>query len=198
MKRILLITMIAFIAISCKQEPGTVTGVVTFFFNDYQGYKPDAGAEVYLTLENCDSIDNYLYASHAKERIESNKYSLEEFKSYGDNEENKGLIDDLNKIIESDKQILNSYANDTTIFNQNEEKAYRKLLQIKTNKDTYKTSVDGAGNFTIDVPPGKYNAIIISVGRTDVNLLEISGKVAVKSIEVKSNEKTNIDYKFEV
>lgn len=197
MKRVLLITMIALLAISCKQEPGTVTGVVTYFFNEYQGYKPDIGAEVYLTPENCDSINNYLRVSHAKARIESNKYNLEEFKSYGE-KENKEIIDDLNKLIKSDQEIVNSYTKDTTIFNQNENEAFRKLHIIKTNKDTYKTTVDGVGNFTIDVPPGKYNAIIISVGRTKVNLLEVHGQIIIKSIEVKSKEKTNIDSKFEV
>jgi hypothetical protein len=189
--------MIALMAVSCKQEPGTVTGVVSFFFNKYQGYKPDIGAKVYVTLENCDSIDDYLRASDAKAGIELDKYYLEEFKSYGE-KENKQTIDDLNKSITDKQEIVNGYAKDTTTFKQNEVKAYRKLSKITTNKDTYKTTVDGVGNFTIDVPPGKYNVLIISVGRTKVNLLEVGGQLIIKSTEVKSKEKTNIDVKFEV
>lgn len=197
MKKTLLITMIAIFAISCKQEPGTVTGVVTFFFNEYQGYKPDIGAEVYLTSENCDSINDYLNASHAKSRIELNNSSIEESKLYGE-EENKEMINDLNKLIKSDQEIVDSYTKDTTIFSKNEDKAFSKLHRIKTNKETYKTTVDGVGNFSIDVPPGKYNAIIVSVGRTKVNLLEVRGQIIIKSIEVKSKEKMNIDCKFEL
>jgi len=197
MKKILLISMIALMAVSCKQEPGTVTGVVSFFFNKYQGYKPDIGAKVYVTLENCDSIDDYLRASEAKASIELDKYYLEEFKSYGE-KENKQTIDDLNKSITNKQEIVNNYAKDTTTFKQNEEKAYLILIKIKTNKDTYETTVDGVGNFTIDVPPGKYNVLIISVGRTKVNLLEVDGQLIIKSTEVKSKAKTNIDVKFEV
>lgn len=197
MKKVLLINMIALLAISCKQEPGTVTGVVTYFFNEYQGYKADVGAEVYLTSENCDSINNYLDASHAKQRIELNKLNLEELESYGENE-NSEMINDLNKLIKSDQEIVSSYTKDTAIFDQNEEKAFSKLHKIKTNNETYKTTVDGVGNFTIDVPPGKYNAIIISIGRTKENLLEVRGQIIIKSIEVKSKEKTNVDIKFEI
>lgn len=197
MKKIFLISAIALLAISCKQEPGTVTGVVSYFFNKYQGYKPDIGAKVYVTLENCDSIDDYLRASEAKANIELNKYYLDEFKSYGE-KENKQTIDDLNKTIASELEIVNNYAKDTIAFKQNEEKAYSILNRITTNKETYKTTVDGVGNFTIDVPPGKYNVLIISVGRTRVNLLEVGGQVIIKSIEVKSKAKTNIDVKFEV
>jgi len=195
MKRILLISMIALMAISCKQEPGTVTGVVSFFFNKYQGYKPDIGAKVYVTLEDCNSINDYLHAYEAKTTIELDKYYLEEFKSYG---ENKQTIDDLKKTISTEQEVLNSYAKDTTTFEQNEEKTYNILNRITINKNTYKTTVDGVGNFTIDIPPGKYNVLIISVGRTKVNLLEVGGQIIINSIEVKSKEKTNIDVKFEV
>ena len=197
MKRILLISMIALTAISCKQEPGTVTGVVSFFFNKYQGYKPDIGAKVYVTLENCDSINDYLHASEAKANIEQDKYYLEEFKSYGE-KENKKTIDDLKKTISNGQSIVNNYAKDSTTFKLNEEKAYSILNRITTDKNTYKTTVDGVGNFTIDVPPGKYNVIIFSVGRTKVNLLEVGGQIITKSIEVKTKAKTNIDVKFEV
>jgi len=197
MKRILFISMIALMAISCKQEPGTVTGVVSFFFNKYQGYKPDIGAKVYVTLEDCNKINDYLHAYEAKTTIELDKYYLEEFKSYRE-KENKQTIDDLKKTISTELKVLNSYAKDTTTFEQNEEKAYNILSIITTNKNTYKTTVDGVGNFTLDVPPGKYNVLIISVGRTKVSLLEASGQIIIKSIEVKSKEKTNIDVKFEV
>ncbi len=188
--------MIALMAISCKQEPGSVTGVVSFFFNKYQGYKPDIGAKVYITLENCDSIDEYLRASDAKERIELYKYYIEEFKSYGE-KENKQTIDDLNKSIKENLAIVNNYAKDTIMFKQNEEKAYNILYRIITNKNTYKTTVDGIGNFSIDVPPGKYNVLIVSAGRTKANLLEINGQIIIRKIEVKTKAKTNIDVKFE-
>ena len=108
------------------------------------------------------------------------------------------MINDLNKLIKSDQEIVSSYTNDTAIFDQNEEKAFSKLHKIRTNNETYKTTVDGVGNFTIDVPPGKYNAIIISVGRTKENLLEVRGQIIIKSIEVKSKEKTKLDIKFEI
>lgn len=197
MKKILLVSMIAILAVSCKQEPGTVTGVVTFFFNEYQGYKPDIGAKVYITSENCDSIDNYLSAFQAKERIQLYNYYIEEYKTIGESE-NKESIDDLYKSIESEQKTLNNYAKDSTVFKLNEEKAFLKFNKITTNKDIYKTTVDGSGNFTIDVPPGKYNVIIVSVGRTKVNLLEHSGQILIKAIEVKSKEKTSVDAKFEL
>jgi hypothetical protein len=186
--------MVALIAISCKKDPGTITGVVSYFFNKYQGYKPDIGARVYLTTENCDSIDEYLRASEAKLQLEEDSLDLKEFKALGEKE----IVDDLNKSIKSTEVILNSYAKDETTFKQKEDKAFNSLHRIMANKDTYKTTVDGVGNFSVEVPPGKYNVIIISVGRKKLDLLELDGQIIIKSIEVKSKEKTNIDVKFEV
>ena len=47
MKKILQIALAAsFLFVSCKKEPGSVSGNVYYKFNDYVGNKPDAGATI--------------------------------------------------------------------------------------------------------------------------------------------------------
>lgn len=144
MKKILLISVIALIALSCKKEPGTVTGVVTYFFNDYQGYKPDLGAKIYLTTDSCDTINEYLRVCKMKDNLEINKSNLKDIQSYKD-ENDSDVINGIIKSNLADENLIKKYAKDTTEFKDKEGKAFHSLHRIIDNPDTYNTTVDASG-----------------------------------------------------
>ena len=61
MKKLLFLLFIGLVTLnSCDKPIGTVSGTVTYFYNDFIGYKPDVGATVYVTTAECDSLSDYL------------------------------------------------------------------------------------------------------------------------------------------
>ena len=62
MKKLLFLLFVGLATLtSCDKPVGTVSGTVTYFYNDFIGYKPDIGATVYATTYECDSLSNYLH-----------------------------------------------------------------------------------------------------------------------------------------
>ena len=61
MKKLLFLLFAGLLTLtSCDKPVGTVSGTVTYFYNDFIGYKPDVGATVYITTAECDLLSNYL------------------------------------------------------------------------------------------------------------------------------------------
>lgn len=61
MKRILLLVILSVSLISCskddKVESGALEVTLSYYFNEYQGNKPDVGASIYLFKQEGKSID---------------------------------------------------------------------------------------------------------------------------------------------
>ena len=61
MKKLLFLLFVGLVTLtSCNKPIGTVSGTVTYFYNDFIGYKPDVGATVYVTTSECDLLSDYL------------------------------------------------------------------------------------------------------------------------------------------
>jgi hypothetical protein len=61
MKKLLFLLFVGLLTLtSCDKPVGTVSGTVTYFYNDFIGYKPDVGATVYVTTAGCDLLSDYL------------------------------------------------------------------------------------------------------------------------------------------
>lgn len=61
MKKLLFLLFVGLLTLtSCDKPVGTVSGTVTYFYNDFIGYKPDVGATVYVTTAECDLLSDYL------------------------------------------------------------------------------------------------------------------------------------------
>jgi hypothetical protein len=178
---------------SCTKDPGKINGVATFFFNKYQGYKPDIGAKVYVTKLNCDSIKDFLFAEEINSSIEFDKSMIKEYKSMS-----LSGIEDLENQLKDSQIRLNKYAKDSADFRVKEVGISGSLFAIRTDKNTLKTTVDGVGNYSIEVPPGDYYVIFISSGRKKSNMLESSGNIIVESVKVESKKTANVDAKFEL
>lgn len=52
MKKIIFYFSIIFVFNSCTTEPGSLKVTVSYYYNTYQGYKPDVGAKVFLFLKS--------------------------------------------------------------------------------------------------------------------------------------------------
>ncbi|MFV0469277.1 MAG: carboxypeptidase-like regulatory domain-containing protein [Dysgonomonas sp.] len=210
MKKTLFLALLTVLVVSCKQEPGSVSGVVTVQ-EETIGKKADLGAKVYLTQENTDTLHLYIEALDVQEQekiITTYKGFIEEYQGLVD-EANKEKINErivlMNKRIDVANEtigIINKYSNgkaselvkDSVSFSNIGEKAYAKFFNLQTDEKTLKAVVDGSGNYKIEnVAPGKYSIIIVSARVQRTNLIDSSGKVTIKPIEVKSKENTTLN-----
>ena len=128
-------------------EQTEVKGVVTYYFNDNFGDKPDVGAEVliYKPVNN----EKYLTVFHNLKLAEIYWSVLRNVQS---RKVEKEYIDKLNAI--------NAYPEDK--FQDLKSKVYKIQLDVKYRQTTITTTVDGNGNYSVKVPEGEYNIIFVS------------------------------------
>lgn len=171
------------------QEPeGKIAGVVTYYFNDNYGDKPDVGAKVLIinSLKVPDfhfaTVDNFLKAKTYKLLYDS-------YVTMGQTPNN------------SIKENVKAYGVETAEgFDALDKRAVNELDKIRFDNIFYCTKVvaDGNGTFSVNVAPGKYYVYITSNNRRGKNITEILGKVNCKEIEVKSGQTSNLNAKFDL
>lgn len=167
---------------------GSLSGVITYFFNKNYKNKPDLGAEVFIadTTKIADlnlvAIDSFITASFYK-----NIYLT--YKSMG---RNVKIPDD---IIEKIKEFK---LEDDLVIDSLDERAYTNISKVTNAKDVIKTVVDGNGNYSIKLKTGTYYVYIKSNNRNGASINEIDGKILFKKIIVKNGEDTNLSYNFEL
>lgn len=175
-----------FISSYSFSQNGKINGVITYFFNKYQGDKPDIGSEVFiLDTEKVKDIDfsviDSFYMSNVYRKMVLNYKSV-----------NMEPPTDVSKKANDYKSL------DETYFNSLDERTYKNFLNIKFNKETIKTVVDGAGNFSVDVKPGNYYVIIKSHNRNGRSISESDGQLFNKTIKVKQGETINVSRNFKI
>lgn len=210
MKKIFLLSAI-FAFISCQKEPGSLSGVATYFFNDYQGYKPDVGASVYVTPLPIDTIEMFSRAVEVRDcinGIERDKAILKDLHETSRKYKTdlSSNIQSMESLVQSRETILSGYpdqevevAKSDSLFFTLGSSAYRNYLRASMAAETLKGTVDGAGNYNIpNIRPGIYNVIFVSQGRTRVNVLEGQGCVRTSTVLIKSKQNSARDVKFEL
>jgi len=214
MKKIIF-TFILFTFSLLNYSQTTVSGVVTYYFNQYQGNKPDLGASVILI--DSAKVKNFDYKLYEKfyygkfyqkmyfsalERYE--KYSAVYKKTEGkkkmaeQNETFKKGMEDAQKDMERHTKELVKYESETP------EKAakistdlYMQLLKL--DDDLPKKTVDANGNYSLNAKPGVYYVLIKSKNRTSsYDILESDGKIYIKKIKISENETKDVSYNFEL
>ncbi|MCU4190077.1 hypothetical protein M9Q43_13020 [Flavobacterium sp. HXWNR29] len=193
----------------------SVSGVVTYYFNEYQGNKPDLGASV--TLIDSAKVKNFDYKLYEKfyygkfyqkmyfsslERYE--KYSAAYKKTEGkkkmaeQSETFKKGMEDAQKDMERHMKELVKYDSETP------EKAakistelYMQLLKL--DDDLPKKTVDANGNYSLNAKPGVYYVLIKSKNRTgSYDILESDGKIYIKKVKISENDNKDVSYNFEL
>ena len=169
-----------------KIKEGQISGVITYFFNDNYGDKPDIGAQVFIidTLQiknfNVNTVDSFYYgktyrslyefynAKGKKRKMPDN--ILEQVKKYG---------------VESKEQ-----------YESLDYRTAKELMKIK-NSNALKLVVDGNGKITSAIRPGIYYVLIISNNRKNISVTEISGKYKLEILKIKSEETNNFSTNFD-
>jgi hypothetical protein len=193
-------------------QEAKISGVVTYFFNKYQGYKPDIGAKVLLFdstfeqyfnswdtlnkvksykslyLSNMDLVINYQNLAIS---VKNNKKRKEDYDRYLNDantfkvsaDEYKKKLDDIG--FSTEEQILELNKRLFVDFNSLKNKA----LSEKT--------VDGNGTYVFDrVNPGRYFLWLTSLGRTGSNLFDLLGTNHIRKVNL-SNSDVTVSQKFE-
>lgn len=166
------------------QQTGKIEGVVTYFFNKYQGDKPDLGAQVvvidsaHARLFDNKVIDTFNLATGYRALLK--KFSPEDLVKFG-----------------NIPQTLEKLGADTPEkYDQLASRALRCYFDIDMNKDAQKTVVDGTGKYSFTVAPGKYFILIKSKGRIGLTPVEVTGRVVAAAKNVKANETVNFSHNF--
>lgn len=148
-----------FVSGSCFAQKGKIHGVVTYFFNDYQGDKPDLGAHVY-----------------AVDSAKCPNYSAEISFQY-------------------DLATIGGPKGDTA-FKNLDLKSARNNNEIKNSTFVNEATVDGSGNYSIDLPPGTYYVFMQSKGRSASTMTEVMGKISIRTIRIQADQSIDFSHYF--
>ena len=220
MKRVLFVPLIMFHFFAEAQNT-TVSGVITYFFNEYQGNKPDLGAKAYLIekktvpyfdismLENFNQglSNRELYASLIK--LES--IYLTHMKQYEGKKKHKAEYDDYKLKYDDTKKSENEcleemkkYGVDTDQKLKDLDKTVFSILSKANgalpseNQKSYTKTIDANGNYSFNTKAGDYYILIISKNRTGYNMSTVLGKFYCKELSIKDGENVEISTNFEL
>jgi uncharacterized protein (UPF0305 family) len=193
-----------------------IKGVVTYYFNEYQGNKPDIGATVvavdstlikkfdYELWSNYKYGKSYRYIySNSKKIYENLEYmyngTLGKKKRIAENEDYKLRMEEAKKSMEDELKTLEKYNSETDEKFKNIDKTLApSLFQFLSGKEPFiETTVDGVGNYNISVKPGVYYVYIKSKNRTGLTVTDISGTTYITKVKVTNNDK-DVSYNFEL
>lgn len=214
MKKITYLLLILFIGFNSYSQC-KVKGVVSYFFNKYQGDKPDLGAVVYVVdsalVKNYDENLNHnfsqaktyktIYENYTKLSADLEKNA----KVYEKRKRLKTYYDQmLDKVKEYKKESDDAYeklksfnAETDEKFKQLDDSNFSNLIKVTMSNKAKETVVDGSGNYEIDLNTGTYYVVIKSKNRNSISTSEalgktFSGKAILKTGDVK-NISTNFD-----
>lgn len=169
-----------------------VTGAIRYHFNDYQGYKPDLGAEIrFVPIQSVDSI-------HLKDwrSFESKAHSIIMAKISIRDLENDGIYMDSSKR----NLFYNNYgvseSDEAKLMKLNREILYPEYQKLE-NAAEYVALIDTNGTYNLTLPRGKYYVLIKSKNRTRSSYLtDITGCVHVEEVDLSSPTKI-LSYDFD-
>jgi hypothetical protein len=163
---------------SIQNKQSRLTGVVTYYFNENFGDRPDVGAEVYILSEKHKSKCNdvMIFFSEVLGRNVTEKI--------------KELELDVPNIIKlMKKSSFDSLESRVSIF-------IDKLRYGKIS-DAIKVIADGDGSFSAVVKPGHYYFIVRSAHRNSYsNKVELLAQLGVEETEVKEGATKSVKIRF--
>jgi hypothetical protein len=214
----LFIALFALISISGFSQEGTINGVVTYFFNKYQGDKPDLGAEVYIIDSLQSSFDYVLYDKFYQAKSyqsllsgsillkEQNDAMLAQYGNKKRYEDSRKRIEQLN---ESNIKDIEKYTNYLSKLNaetdekfkaldEENSKMYYSAINTDKNKNVIKSTINATGSFSVNVKPGVYYVFIVSKNRQGHSMSEVGGKIYCKKLKINSGETIDVSHNFNV
>ena len=197
-------------------QDSTITGVVTYMFNKYQGNKPDIGAKVYVI----DSIGNNDFDYESINQLSLGKsyisiynstsdlYLLQEekLKLYGNKKKNADLIASANAERDQYKKEMDQYHAKMVKYNvetdeklkELEKRVFESYHKTINKDDIISRTINANGDYSIPVNPSTYYVFIVSKNRTGLGMSELMGKIYCEKVKIKSGQTKDISYNFRV
>lgn len=216
MKKILFMMSLLIASVSFAQT-SSISGVVTYFFNSYQGDKPDLGAKVYIVNQkDIPDFDYEIVANFQRGKVTRSLYSyylddynedIETAKKYEGKKRFKDKYDLLLKNAEEKKEDVDKYYNQMieygveTVekFKELDEKTLAQYLKISWGSNTIEKTIGNTGEYDIKVVPGIYFVYIVSKNRQSYALMtEIGGKTKCERVEAKENGYVDVSVNFDL
>ena len=212
--KIFFTTIVLFASTNLFAQNSNVKGVITYFFNEYQGDKPDIGAKVYLVKKenapqvNTMTVDSFLmgkfYLGLYSEYIEIVSDSEFLMKQYEGKKRYKIQYEEAKKRYDEAKASQNDHYEQTKKYRMEtkekfkafDSRAFNLTYGITLNRKAEISTVDAIGNYSLNIEPGKYYILILSKNRKDNNLTESDGKIFLKEIELEKGKTIDISYNF--
>jgi hypothetical protein len=173
-KRILFLIVLLFAtSIGLYAQNSNLKGVVQYEYNDYIGYKIDAGAEIYaISTKNATSVNDSIWQEY--ETLA--KRNMEYLSVKND--------DDINALSD---ETLRRFANfshaDKAKLDRLDKKCMEQFLVIKKNAENIEL-VDASGKYTMSLPYGEYYILAISKHRERPLLTELTGRKLLKKVKI--------------
>lgn len=186
MKKILLCLFLQpFMIYSQNSSNSSIRGVITYYFNEYQGNKPDIGAEVFILDSaaikfNEATVDSFHYANFYRNLAR-------DYKAMG-----SPIPQDVLS------QVTKYKTDDENFFKSLDERNFIEFLKVKSSDQNYTANVDGSGNYSINVRPGTYYVFIKSHNRDGSTMSEIMGKMFFKKTHVLADKTVNVSMNFDL
>jgi hypothetical protein len=212
MKKIILIVILFTSFLSNSQSK--LSGVITYYFNEYQGDKPDIGSKIYVIDSsrvnqqdlkilklylNTSKFQNELLKFKSNYEVESIAYTMA--KTYDPKGADGYYIPRL-KNIQSDIDDVKSHLQKFGFKEENEisyldSKAKMIIENIKSNATITKT-IDATGGYSCNLKPSTYFILIKSNNRQSLTSTENDGNLFFKGIKLKTNSEIDVSYNFNI
>jgi hypothetical protein len=213
--RVLLVITFLFLSATLFAQTSSVKGVVTYFFNKYQGDKPDLGAKVYLiemkeaSFINKKVIDSFIdgkfyrrlyfdYVGFASTYEKAMKQYEGKKKYKTEYDELKKKYDDVVKERDEHFSRMESLGVETKEKFDSLDLRVVNIIARITDKNSSMITVDATGGYSFNVKPGSYFVYIVSKNRNSLSVSEVSGKIFLKQIEVKDNQTIDVSTNFDL
>ena len=156
MKKLILLCLFSSPALAQKVVPPTVRydlrGIVTYFFNDSYGYKPDVGATAYIVKNGAISPDSLDAGAAETYRSANVVYSLSSATS---------------------EPLLPGEETPKTRYLAAKQRLNRLEYRLSKNPAVATVTADGQGVFTKKLAPGTYWILIKSAGRSGAQMKKV-------------------------
>jgi hypothetical protein len=177
MKKILFGIFLPCVFLSFLAENGKLSGAVTFRDSYESSSQADVGSEIYAINEADVKSTQYNDIKGVLESFQRNKsqYSVSIYNT----------IDPVR--IKNAQDYFNTVSNFT----------FKYLSGLKQLPAIVKTKTDGAGNYSLNLRPGKYYVLVISSSVKSNNLTESRGNIDYRIVDVKPEGGTFLNVTFE-
>lgn len=169
-----------------QQKEGSITGVVRYKYNDYQGYKSDLGAMVIAVptsaIDSIISFDKIKLYEELAEKKTKHQMIRKELMSEGMNGDLAHTIVSFGESSEKQLEEIDSLIIDA-------------FISAKMNKSNIAV-VDASGTYTMSLPFGEYYIVFKSKNRERATISELSGRIHFEKLKL-STPAEIIGYDFD-